>query len=82
MSTVNNFILDVPSYNDLVQTVNAIHQLLYYFQADINVVIVKHTYPYIVEFSSFHNYFLIHIFTFQGLLYLHDKLEEMLLLPF
>ena len=82
MSIVNNFMSDVPSYNDLVQTVNALNQLVYSFQAEVDIAIVKHTYPYIVEFSSFHNYFLIHIFTFQGLLYLHDKLEQMLLLPF
>ena len=82
MSTVNSFVSNIPSYNDLVQTVNATKQLLYQFQAEVNEVIVKHTYPYIVTFSSFNNYFQVHIFTFQGLLYLHDTLDEMLLLPF
>ena len=82
MSSVNNFLSNIPSYNDLLETVNAIHHLLYYYQAEVNVVIVKHTYPYIVEFSSFHNYFQVHIFTFQGLLYLHNTLDEMLVSPF
>ena len=82
MSTVNSFVSNIPSYNDLLQTVNAIQQLLYQFQAEVNVVIIRHTYPYIVEFSSFNNYFQVHIFTFQGLLYLHNTLDEMLLLPF
>ena len=53
MSTVNSFVSNIPSYNDLLQTVNAIQQLLYQFQAEVNVVIIRHTYPYIVEFSSF-----------------------------
>ena len=82
MSTVNSFVSNIPSYNDLVQTVNAIQQLLYQFQAEINVDIVRHTYPYIVVFSSFHNYFQVHIFTHQGLLFLYHTLDEMLLLPF
>ena len=82
MSTVNNFLSTIPSYNDLLETVNAIHQLLYQFQAEINVVIVRHTYPYIVEFSSFNNYFQVHVFTFQGLLYLHNTLDEMLVSPY
>ena len=57
MSTVNNFLLNIPSYNDLLETVNAIHQLLYYFQSELNVVVVRHIYPYVVEVSSFNNYF-------------------------
>ena len=65
-----------------MQTVNAIQQLLYQYQAEINVDIVRHTYPYIVAFSSFYNYFQVHIFTFQGLFFLYNTLDEMLLLPF
>ena len=48
MSTVNNFVLNIPTYNDLLETVNAIHQLLYNFQSEINVVIVRHVHPYVV----------------------------------
>ena len=72
----------VPSYNDLLETVNAIHHLLYQFQAEINVYIVRHSYSYIVEFSSFNNYFQVHVFTFQGLLFLHTTLDEMLMSPY
>ena len=82
MSTVNNFMSHVPSYNDLLETVNAIQHLLYQFQAEVNVHIVRHSYPYIVEFSSFNNYFLVHVFTFQGLLFLHTTLDEMLMSPY
>ena len=82
MLTVNNFVLNIPTYNDLLETVNAIHQLLYYSQSEINVVIIRHVYPYLVEVSHFNGYFQIHIFTFQGLLHLHNTIDEMLLLPF
>ena len=82
MSNVNNFLSSIPSYNDLLETVNAIHHLLYHFQAEIDVVIVRHTYPYIVEFSSFSNYFQVHVFTFQGLLFLHNTLDQMLVSPY
>ena len=82
MSTVNNFAFNAPTYNDLVETVSAIHQLLCHFQSEIKVVIVRHVYPYVVEVSHFDGYLQIHIFTFQGLLHLHDTIDEMLLLPF
>ena len=35
MSTVNNFVSDIPTYADLLETVNAIHELLYNFQSEI-----------------------------------------------
>ena len=68
MLTVNNFVSNIPTYNDLLETVNAIHQLLYNFQFEINVVVVRHIHPYVVEVSHFNGYFQIHIFTLQGLL--------------
>ena len=53
MSTVNNFISDIPTYADLLETVNAIHELLYNFQSEINVAIVRHIHPYVIEVSHF-----------------------------
>ena len=62
MSTVNNFVSDIPTYADLLETINAIHELLYNFQSEINVVIVRHEHPYVIEVSHFNGYFQIHIF--------------------
>ena len=63
MSTVNNFVFNVPIYKELVETVSAIHQLLYHFQSEIKVHIVRHAYPYVIEVSHFDGYLQIHIFT-------------------
>ena len=82
MSTVNKFVSDIPTYADLLETVNAIHQLLYNFQSEINVAIVRHVHPYVIEVSHFNGYFQIHIFTLQGLLHLYNTIDDMLLLPF
>ena len=80
MSTVNNFVSDIPTYADLLETINAIHELLYNFQSEINVAIVRHVHPYVIEVSHFNGYFQIHIFTLQGLLHLYNTIDDMLLL--
>ena len=82
MSTVNNFVSDIPTYADLLETTNAIHELLYNFQSEINVAIVRHVHPYVIEVSHLNGYFQIHIFTLQGLLHLYNTIDDMLLLPF
>ena len=80
MSTVNNFVSGIPTYADLLETINAIHELLYNFQSEITIAIVRHVYP--IEVSHFNGYFQIHIFTLQGLLHLYDTIDDMLLLPY
>ena len=57
MSTVNNFVSDIPTYADLLETINAIHELLYNFQSEINVAIARHIHPYVIEVSHFNGYF-------------------------
>ena len=77
-----SFVKPVPTYTEFLQTVSDIQVLIFSFQSEIKLHIIRHTYPYTVQISVFNFYNHIHIYTLQDLLYLHHKVQQLLILPF
>lgn len=77
-----SFIPSVPTYTDLLETIHSIEQLLYQFQSEVKISIVRHIYPYVIEIALFSTYHQFHIHTVQQLLNMQHKIEQLLPLVF
>ena len=79
---MNNFSPFIPSYADFLHTVNYFQNLLEQYDSQTQISIIKHSYPYTVEVFHFSSYSQIHIFTFEGLLYLQTTIDNLICLPY